>query len=565
MDQGPGDSAKPAPSLALSLLRIPFVLTQEGLLTSEQFVEAAARMGRAVTLVELNDLRQRRLLVPLFRVDDETGPSQNLPQPSSEYSDLRSYAEQGRIRDPWYEDERIWPMFRARRLKDDSRKWDGYLFAHWQLLDLRGMEIARAWAAASSPKIAASSTRNVLLALAALAPRFLPGIMGQSKSNGSFTFDEFDHARRTSTARDRLLKVDVDDVDLLGAAETFLVQAHNDDPMIDWWPLIRHSNHAGWLKLKGQALEALWRRVAAEVLLRGHEDIAAEGARARLPDLTGSNWWSPLHDRINARAAGAPSLERSLGSFHLSPYPRVLLLVEGETEMAHIPFLLEKIGLLKPHLVRVHNLQGSGKNPREIARYVVSPRLGQDIGDRLLTEATPTALVVAMDPENRYRAPELVQTQLTKHQKAVRDEVEMQGATISQEELDVLVHVTTWGTECYEFANFTDDEIADAFTSFAREVAIDDLIDDEWRRGLIDSIAGARREKRDLKVVKKYLGLYPSKPDLARLLMSALQIKFSQEDESPTGFTTPVLALLLKIESLVHQLSGGGYSLSKPS
>jgi hypothetical protein len=45
----------------------------------------------------------------------------------------------------------------------------------------------------------------------------------------------------------------------------------------------------------------MWRRVAAELLLRAHEDLAAAGHLAPLPDLTGSTWHAPQHDRLTPR------------------------------------------------------------------------------------------------------------------------------------------------------------------------------------------------------------------------------------------------------------------------
>ena len=94
-------------------------------------------------------------------------------------------------------------------------------------------------------------------------------------------------------------------------------------------------SYKGWSKLHGEPLDAMWKRVAAEVLLRAHEDLATAGQVTPLPDLTGETWWTYLHDRLSVRHEEAETLERALGDFGLSPYPRVILLVEGETELLH--------------------------------------------------------------------------------------------------------------------------------------------------------------------------------------------------------------------------------------
>jgi hypothetical protein len=97
-------------------------------------------------------------------------------------------------------------------------------------------------------------------------------------------------------------------------------------------------------------------------LLRAHEELAEAGVVAPLPDLIGKNWWTgwtALHDRVDSQRSGGKSLERALGAFGLSPHPKVLLLVEGDTEMLHLPRLLDLFGLNRPHLVRVQNCRSS--------------------------------------------------------------------------------------------------------------------------------------------------------------------------------------------------------------
>lgn len=228
-------------------------------------------------------------------------------------------------------------------------------------------------------------------------------------------------------------------------AEVLLGQVDIRDPLRNWLPLIRYASFSGWSKLKGEALDCIWQRIAAEVLLRAHEDLAIAGRLDPLPDLSGAQWRTLLHGRLTPRHEDEDSLERALGTFGLSPHPRVLLLVEGETELVHIPRLLAEFGLDRPEKVRVQRCKGSDINPQLLARYGITPRLGRTIRGIQLLDATPTALLIAMDAENRWATPALRSNERRKLQGAIREEVEDQGGEITQEDLDFLVNIQVWG------------------------------------------------------------------------------------------------------------------------
>src|SRR6266550_763745 len=136
---------------------------------------------------------------------------------------------------------------------------------------------------------------------------------------------------------------------------------------------------------------------------RSKIDLAAAGVMEPLPDLTGSTWHAPQHDRLTPRYPEAETLERALAEFGLSPHPRVILLLEGKTEQRHVPRLLAEVGLTQPHQVRVQPCRSSKVNAHLIARYGITPRIGRRVGDRWLLDASPTALVLAMDPREPLR------------------------------------------------------------------------------------------------------------------------------------------------------------------
>lgn len=87
----------------------------------------------------------------------------------------------------------------------------------------------------------------------------------------------------------------------------------------------------------------MWQRIAAEILLRAHEEIAHKGNLEPLPVLSATGFWSPQHDRLTPRYSGATTLGRALADMGISPHPRAILLAEGKTELCHIPRLLDEL------------------------------------------------------------------------------------------------------------------------------------------------------------------------------------------------------------------------------
>ncbi|MEO7017477.1 MAG: hypothetical protein ABI130_10275 [Leifsonia sp.] len=549
---------------SLALIRLPYAFTQDRLLRSEEFVEEAGRMDIATSIEELEELRRAGLLVPLFRIDDEGSARYILNVPESNRSDLAAYARAGQVRDPALDsDPSTFPIEPAARRTDEGRYWDGYYFARWQLLALRYAQTDHQWylhgEALDRLQEHATRLRQESILLSALAPRHLPGIWGQESLPGGGDFDDFRDAKFVINDEARLRLAGAKPQDLLGPAEFLLTSAKGHDPLIGWWPLIRHSDYRGWEKLTGIALYSLWQRIAAEILLRAHEHLAESQLVEPLPAETEGHFWKPLFDRISAREADG--LDQALGSLGLSPHPRVMLIVEGETELLHVSRLLEEFGIARPNLVRVLNLQGSNKSPRELARYVTAPRLGQVRFGRQYLAATPTALYVAMDPENLWKSEDDCALERAKIQTAIREEVEAQGATISQNELDVLVHVFTWGQHKYELANFTDDELIEALTRLAQDDNIVAARSLGWREDVRQQLQTVRAEHHDIKVALGRLHIPVRKVRLAELLLPDLLAQLAPESIQ----LSPVLEMVREVNQLVHRLSGGGYVLNGAS
>ncbi|MEU4715259.1 hypothetical protein AB0F73_16590 [Micromonospora purpureochromogenes] len=568
------------PAGPLALLTIPFIFTQEGLLGTKDFLKQVKERGINLSLEGLRKLHEAGLLAPLYRVDGHPLAELRIETETASGMNPRGWtveaARDGRLRDSAQEGySEAWPFERPTTVVDDDRHswWNGYTYSPWQLLYLRHIlreyEIIQAgWRTSADPQ-RTSRTRRTVCALAALSPLLLPGVLGQVSMPPGITQEGLLRLRREADVAKLLATAGFDPANLREEAESLLHDAHSSDPLVDWLPLTRHAGIRGWSKLKGLPLDCMWARIGAEILLRAHEHLAAQGHLEPLPNVADLTWHVALHDRLTPRDGDGDSLERALGKLGLSPHPRVLLLVEGLTELDHLPRLLAEFGLTKPEQVRVQQCEGSKVNAHLIARYEITPRLGKKIkktspaeGVQLL-DRTPTALIIAMDAENKFETPAKCANERRKLQNAIREEVAFQGGEIGQADLDYLVEVRVWGDDKYELANFTDDELVPAITQLAKMQANPDVTSPTWEQDLRAELQSARAKHDDIKVPMGRLHVREDKPELAKLLWPTLIAKCEAELASNDA-RTPVLALVLDVRQKVAMLSSGGYVLSAP-
>lgn len=230
-------------------------------------------------------------------------------------------------------------------------------------------------------------------------------------------------------------------------------------------------------------------------------------------------------------------------------------MVEGETELYHVPKLLAEFGLTQPQEVRVQRTKSSTINPHLIARYGVTPRVGRKVGNRWLLDASPTALVIAMDPENHFESQDKRDNVRRKLQRAIREEVLYQGGDIGQDELDFLVTIRVWGEDKYELANFTDDELVPAITTLALRQKNPRATSAMWEDDLRAQLQSSRVVHDDIKVPLGRMRVREDKIALARLLWPALRTKCEAEF-GVDAVETPVLKLVLDVRQLVADLTG---------
>ena len=548
---------------SLPVLDIPYAFSQSPVLTTSQFIDEAKKWGYRLDLDLLEDLNLQGLLVPFFRIDDDPIPELAISGDASDSSALAQYARAGQVRDPALEDRSKRQSYRHPKHEDNW--WNGFYYGRWQLLGIASALnghtlVERMPGELESRAEYAARERNEHLAMSALSDRFLPDILGRSTYSFTSERGAVLEARLEIGADTRLAATTVPPERLQLAAEYMLGHAAAMDPMSGWWDLIRHAGAEGWSRLSGAPLEAVWWRVGAELFLRAHEGLAEAGALPPLPDFTlPPQFHHPLLDRPGTPAQSM-SLERALARYGLSPHSRVLLVVEGETELMYIGALLDGIGLADSHLVRVV-VQGTSSDwPWQLAATIV-PRLGELRGDRRMLDSMPTALMIAMDPEGHWRTQADVDRRRTDLQQRVSDQVFAQGATLSQDELDVLVQARNWGEFTFELANFTDGELETAIQSIALAHRLPGTESDEWKAELRTAIEHVRNGKLDIKVVFQRMRWPVLKTDLANALVPVLVSKLDHDHEDPDHQHAPAVQLVYDVHRTVQRLSGPGFTL----
>ncbi|MGW4591716.1 hypothetical protein ACWEKJ_30735 [Amycolatopsis thermoflava] len=557
------DNGCPSPASTLPLLTTPYVFTQDRLLTTGEFLRAARERGHILTLDDLQDFHHHRLLQPLYHVADDAIEELRIPvvSPSMNINVTRwtfEAAADGRLRDG-AEDCSAARPFKRPADEQSSGWWNGFVYSSWQSLhvgdavsDYQFVRSGRQVPPGVRQRLA--QQRRMTLALAALATPYLPGVLGRLNLPAGVDEKGLRVYRADADVPGLLRTAGFDPADLAPEADFLLMQTQND-PLAKWLPLVRHASYRGWSRLRGDPLDAMWRRTAAEVLLRAHEELATAGVVEPLPDLTGASWHAPQHDRLTPRFEEAQTLERALAELGLSPHPKVILLLEGETERYHVPRLLAEFGVASHQDVRVQHAKSSKINAHLIARYGATPRVGRKLGDRWLLDASPTALLIAMDPENHFATPAQRDRVRRNLQEAIREEVRYQDAEISQADLDFLVRIRVWGDDKYELANFADDDLLPAVTRLAERQGNPRVSSATWEQDVRAEIQMARVKHHDVKVPLGRLGIREDKGELARLLWPVLRDKCESEFVSGT-VRTPVLELVLEVKEMVAHLTG---------
>ncbi|MCU1387458.1 MAG: hypothetical protein JWL72_796 [Ilumatobacteraceae bacterium] len=349
---------------ATNLLAVPFALTQTGVLTASALVREAEVRGWKPTVETLVVLADAGLFVPLFELIDQA-EDDLIVDPTAGICEwpFEAHVQAMAVRDP-------------AGGRFDRTRLEACRYSHWQLLwfhgvgwdqlhpkteealrDIANDEMLRPWF-----EQAASSYRQLAIVLEAVAASYMPFVSNRVSQRGHHTWSPAN--TKDSGSLLAWLSVAADLVH--GQAEMLLLAARNVDPLAEWSPLTGHASSEARHKLKGAALVAVDLREAAELLLQLYDDLPDAQLSTAMPSRIGT-YWQPLHERLKRPRA---ERDRILNDLGLTPFPSLIVAVEGHTEEAIIAKALDAFGWrVGLDAIEVVNLRGVGNDVSVLARY----------------------------------------------------------------------------------------------------------------------------------------------------------------------------------------------------
>jgi hypothetical protein len=537
------DNIKAPSSLAIRVASMPWVFSQQHPLDTAEFIREADKRGMRLDAPALRELYRVGLLIPFVTVTSrrvrEPAPV-DLPEPVravTYVAALRAARDTGRLRDLATESYRPRVRFDNARISDPRGWWNGHLYSWHQLLALPLVESSliharcyrrgkRLYPRLKEPwqptKDEAERIRRVAVVLTALEARYLPNLDSEWLRFSNTTEDEWRQYRDAFDPEAVLVTLGYSPEQIRDDAERLLFKVQALDPVGHRWSyLMRRAPSEAWKDLTGPVRMAMDHRISAEILLRFYEDLAHRGAAEPLPVIP-RNASHHLHERLSYRRR---TLDQDLVGLGISPHPRVVLVVEGETEEYIAPRVWRALQLPNaPELMRIITLRGVGERIVKVGAFAAAPLVGELQGEYYELIKPPTKLMVAVDPDKPYDTPQAVADRRAEVLDEINLVLKAQGAVADPDDLERLVEIRTWPESCFEFEHFTDEELADAILEVYRGYGAPD------RAGLIKALNVHRRARQD--VGKVWSNWHPpevSKTALAKKLWPVLEVKIMDE------------------------------------
>jgi hypothetical protein len=554
----------------LSVLDLPLPFQQANLLTVDGFAREARRRGVHLDAARLEALHRGDVLVPLFRMARDIREARTAARrqggSASDYliytptagDDLKRVRQGGALFDPRQEPPRPWSRYR-REVDSFPVRTSEFLYSRYQLLGLDTLHWVLSrfrphrlpgepprwryrltmrdfdWIGVSRPSV------QELILLAAIEARYLPGVTGivAIPRRGQRTYEEYEREfdpRRVL----RWLGWKPDAVFNLGRG--LLARARHLDPMPQWLPLVRNAWPRSWNRFEGAALGAMDNRIAGEMVLRFYEDAVARPS----PEFEEMS-----EQRLRAEPA---ELDEALTEHGLSPHPLVIVALEGATEMTLAPLVAGHLGLRWHPRIRFLDAEGVGSNLAALAAYAVTPGLGQEFPRGVLLTRPPTHLMVIRDAEGKSRSPEdrekIRKRWIDRVMRGLPDEFQNPA---TREQIEPLVKVETWtggaGRRVFEFAHFTDRQLAMAITAVHR---------DRGGSGQVEARHVRKIRSTSQRIDEAWKGLRPrpSKPEIALELWPVLQRRIDRAIDANRLESIPLARIVVEAAQRARRPSG---------
>lgn len=556
---------------AAELVDLPYSFTQLGPLMPDAFARSARERGVSLTVSDLETLHRLGLLVPFLRVrrDGRAIARYARSEPilagqlahwqPTQRRDLEEARRAGRLfaagDEPFLGRQR-----RKRGAGDLTYLSSDYLYSPHQVLGLAKVRHAlphvKHRQRSSRPSFDGNphwlrfarrrdrELREVIVTVSALEPIYYPQIVERLTMSARNDFAAYDEWGRERRGAETLAWLGIEPDWLTDVAEGLLREADNIDPLGDWVKVVREADPGRWPALKDQARSAMDFRIAAEVLLRCHDELASTGnvdpIEPPAPRTRG-----PFDSRLKRQGG----LDATLTDFGLSPHPRLLLVVEGDTELLLFPRLMALFGIRRDDdFIAIQNAEGIDKDINALVSFAVAPRAEPDPHGRYLELQRPlTRILVVTDAEGRM---ETIEQRHARKQvwveRLMRALPRSARSSAVRDSMQRLVYVDTWNRRggSFEFAHFTDRQLAMTIASIDRRARQPSLPERVRHIGTI------RAQRGNLKTA-----LGPSsKLDLADALWPTLEQKIRRAQARGTERRIPIVRVMDRATDLAREL-----------
>jgi hypothetical protein len=554
----------------------PYALSQRHLLSERDFAAEISRRGLTVSATEtLERLARDRVLVPAIKVSK---PVRNLrvqarnlvdwqrrqildSSPPTTAPGLLELVSDGLVEATAEGPSRPWRQRQRQEGGLSFRAFD-FLYSPYQLLlaptvsrltselltwhgsaktkDLAAMSLDRA-------KQAAAASDSEVGLLTALEPIYYPRIVGRITMPTEYgNFEGYEAWTQSFDPGEYYRWLDWDHGELLKLAERYINVAHSIDPLQRWIELVRLIDPSQWDKLEGHARLAIDLRIGADMILRFLEDLSARGVVPALPVIP-PRAPHPLQWRLKADRT---TLDETLLDYGLSPYPALLLVVEGSCEEEIVPRVMHVLGIpIRDDFIKILTLGGVAKKPELLARYL-APSLRRIDAHHAEFLRPPARVLVVADAEGGYST---ASNRMARRHDWIRpafDSLDPAFQTpAARIDMEGLVTVTTWtnapNRSCFEFAHATDLQLARAILATGKAPP------GVMLQSVRADLANCRRQKTNWKSVwKSWPDPKPGKLEVWEHLWPVLERKIERSAAAGRHNRNPVVRVVLEAYEL---------------
>jgi len=248
--------------------------------------------------------------------------------------------------------------------------------------------------------------------------------------------------------------------DLKNIRVRFAVDGLSIDPLENWYHLIKYVSHEKRANLKGKALLAIDYYAISDMLKLLIEDLTGEEQleTASILDSPRSSWQIRIYGKkINHKDIDV--LQRLLTEYGINPNPDLFFIVEGYSEEAVIPIILNSYGFsLEEYRIELYNVKGVDKKIDELIKYKGTP-ITRKINDKYYISPYGTKIFGLFDREGRFahKEPEEI---IDKIMKNIFETLptELKTKKIS-DVLENEIFIIKFWDKCFEYDNLSNKEL----------------------------------------------------------------------------------------------------------